>query len=320
MEKSPDWVRRVLAQYFAPLEFPDLDAKAETILQWCERDDVHLIAPDAFPLLLRETPDPPPWLFIKGSLEAFTGGIPLALVGTRRPCAYGLRAAHHFSRALVQAGATLVSGLARGIDAVAHGAAVLAGRPTVAVLAHGLDRIYPADNRGLSRQILDCGGCLVSEYPPGVTARPYFFPRRNRILSGLCHGTLVVEAGAKSGSLTTARHALDQNREVFVVPGPYYEPGFAGSHWLLQQGAKLVVCAEQVWEELAPGILPVESARPDDENSLRVFLRTHGIASLEEILNATGDEPRAVRAAIELARQQGWVVETAPQCFVYAGN
>ncbi len=280
-----------------------------------------ILLPEDFPVLLREMAHPPPRLFIKGDPKSLFEGFPLALVGTRRPSGYGLRAAHHFSRELVQAGVTLVSGLARGIDAVAHQAAVLAGRPTVAVLGHGLDRIYPLQNKTLAEEILAVGGCLVSEYPPGVGPQPFHFPRRNRILSGLCHGTLVVEAGRKSGSLITARHALDQNREVFVVPGPYFEEGFSGSHWLLQQGAKLVVCVEEILEEVLPGVLPLQPLFTDDNpNRLRDFLRTRGVASLEEIAAETGQDLRGIRQAIESAREAGWVIETSPQCFVYAGK
>lgn len=314
-------VKEVMAKHFSDLLSDDLDARTEKLLRWCEDEQVFILAPHQFPSLLQEIADPPPWLFVRGDLAALGALVPLALVGTRRPSPYGLRAAHHFAHEAAAAGFTLVSGLARGIDGVAHSAAVLKRQPTVAVLGHGLDRLYPTQHRALARDLLACGGCLVSEYPPGVGVQPFHFPRRNRILSGLSYGVLVVEAGEKSGSLITARHALEQNREVFVVPGPFFEKSFEGSHWLLRQGAKVVTRISDITEEWAPGVLPLEPCPPPaDENGLRSFMKTRGVASLEEILAQTGEPLPRLRQALETAREQGWVVESGPQKFVYAGR
>lgn len=277
---------------------------------------------DAFPSLLQQIPDPPERLYALGNPEILQQGFWLALVGTRRPSPYGLRAAHAFSRRMLAAGFHLISGLARGIDAVAHRASLLARRPTVAVLGHGLDRIYPAQHRGLAQDIVEAGGCLLSEYPPGTPPQPYHFPRRNRLISGMSSGVLVVEAGLKSGSLTTARHAGDQGREVFVVPGPYDCPGFLGSHWLIQQGAKLVLSLDQVIEELRPGQLPFATVLPSaaSGNPIRELLKLRGVVGLDELVLKSEQSLAQIHQALESLREEGAVVEIAPQKFAYAGE
>lgn len=204
----------------------------------------------AYPTLLKEIHDYPPLLFVIGN-AALLSQEQLAVVGSRRPSKAGAIDAHHFSKALVENGFVLTSGLASGIDSYAHEGALAAGSDsTIAVLAHGLDGIYPKRNQNLAAKIINNGGALVSEFPIGVMPKPEFFPRRNRIISGLSLGVLVVEAAIKSGSLITAYCALEQNREVFAIPGSIHNPVARGCHQLIKDGAKLVESYQDIIEEL----------------------------------------------------------------------
>jgi DNA processing protein len=197
--------------------------------------------------------DPPPALWVEGSSSALaTDGI--AVVGSRKATPYGRAAAEMLSRELASLGATVVSGLARGIDAAAHRGALAGSGVTVGVLGSGLDRLYPAEHRQLVREICRSGGAVVSELPPGTSPLPRHFPRRNRIISGLSWGVLVVEADRLSGSLITARLGLEQGREVFAVPGNITSPASAGSNLLLAGGAKLVQQGLDALEELPPEV------------------------------------------------------------------
>jgi DNA protecting protein DprA len=172
----------------------------------------------------------------------------LAVVGTRHPSPYGAGAARRFGQQSAEAGWTVVSGLARGIDTFAHEAALEGGGRTLAVLGSGLDRLYPRENEGLARRIADGRGCVISEFPLGVDPAASNFPRRNRIISALSRGTLVVEAGNDSGALITARYALDQGREVFAVPGAILSPHTRGTHGLIKEGASLVESFKDILE------------------------------------------------------------------------
>ncbi len=204
---------------------------------------------EAYPSLLREIPQSPPVLFVRGSAgPQFEQA--LAVVGTRRVTPYGREVCEQFCAAVARTGVAIVSGLARGVDAIAHRMAVDEGAPTAAVLAGGIDGVYPRENAGLAERVL-ANGCIVSEYPPGVKTRPDYFPRRNRIISGLARATLVVEAGMTSGALHTANHALEQNREVFAVPGSVFSRQSEGTNRLIRESAaKLVGSAEELCEEL----------------------------------------------------------------------
>lgn len=202
-----------------------------------------------FPPLLREIPDPPLILHVRGNLDCLATPA-VAVVGARRCTSQGRALAERFAKALGECGLTIVSGLALGIDAHAH-RGTLAGRgTTIACLGSGLDRIYPRSHERLVQQIVSAGGLLLSEYSPEVSAKPFHFPERNRIISGLCLGTLVVEASEKSGSLITARMALEQGRDVFVLPGPVDSLVSGGCHRLIREGAELVVTPEQIIESL----------------------------------------------------------------------
>ncbi|HWR35537.1 MAG TPA: DNA-processing protein DprA [Clostridia bacterium] len=202
-----------------------------------------------FPLTLQEIYDPPLALFVTGAVETLTRpGI--AVVGTRHPTPYGLGMAERLSCDLAARGLIIFSGMARGVDSAAHRGAVNAGGRTVAVFGTGVDVLYPRENRKLAEQIVANGGALVSEFPMGTTPQPHNFPIRNRIISGISSGVLVVEAGEYSGTRITARCALEQSREVFAVPGNVTNKLSWGPNTLIKQGAKLVATWEDVWEEL----------------------------------------------------------------------
>jgi DNA processing protein len=203
-----------------------------------------------YPARLRHIADPPLTLAVRGSLDA-PDEPAVAVVGMRRASEYGRRVAGEIGRELAQAGITVVSGLAAGIDAAAHRAALAAGGRTIAVLGTGVDRVYPSWHVELARAIA-AQGALVSEFACGVEPRPYHFPRRNRVISGLSLGTVVVEAAEQSGSLITAEFAVQQNRQVYAVPGPLGVAGHRGPHRLIQEGAKLFTRIEDIVQDLAP--------------------------------------------------------------------
>lgn len=206
------------------------------------------LASACYPENLRHIYDPPPYLYVKGEITGQDQNA-VAVIGSRDASAYGLRAADTISRDLAASAITIVSGMARGIDSQAHRAALAAGGRTIAVLGSGLDVVYPAENRRLYNAIAS-HGAIVSEFPMGTEPNSYNFPARNRIISGLSLGILVVEAGLKSGSLITARLALDQGRDVFAVPGSVYSERSRGAHQLLRSGARLVEGAADILEEL----------------------------------------------------------------------
>jgi DNA processing protein len=231
------------------LRHPDKRA-IELDLEWQAQPGNRILTchdPD-YPALLQEISDPPPLLYVHGNVQVLQEP-QLAMVGSRNPTAAGRQTAIDFARHLSAAGLVITSGLALGIDAAGHQGALDAGAPTIAVMGTGLDRVYPARNRGLAHQIAGVGA-LVSEFPPGTPPRAEHFPRRNRIISGLSLGTLVVEAAIRSGSLISARYALEQGREVFAIPGSIHNPLARGCHHLIRQGAKLVETAQDVMDEL----------------------------------------------------------------------
>lgn len=201
-----------------------------------------------YPIRLKEIEEPPPVLYVRGELRA-EDEFAVAMVGTRLATAYGKEVARQLAGELARNRITVVSGLARGIDFIAHQAALEAGGRTIAVLGCGVDIIYPPEARKLSEQIIQ-HGALVSDYPLGTAPDASNFPPRNRIISGISLGTLVVEAGLDSGALITAAFALEQGREVFAVPGNIYSKGSQGTNRLIQQGAKLVRCVDDMLEEL----------------------------------------------------------------------
>jgi DNA processing protein len=202
-----------------------------------------------YPALLAEIPAPPPLLYIKGKIDPiFTYRI--AVVGSRKVTIYGRRTTEKIAYNLALNKIVIVSGLALGVDTIAHQACLKAGAPTIAVLANGLDKIYPITNANLAQQIISQKGSLVSEFPLGTLPLKQHFPRRNRIISGLCQAVLITEAALKSGSLLTANHALEQNRDVFAIPGSIYNQNSEGTNSLIKQGAKLATSAQDILLEL----------------------------------------------------------------------
>lgn len=233
------------------LSKPD-QAVLESDLEWLQQPGHHLIAWDdaRYPALLRDIPSPPAALYADGDAESLW--LPqLAVVGSRNPTAGGVENARTFALELVAGGLAITSGLAAGIDRTAHAAAMEGGGRTVAVTGTGLDLVYPAANRKLAAAIRT-QGVLVSEFPPGTGPHRSHFPSRNRIISGLSLGVLVIEAGLNSGSLITARLAAEQGREVFALPGSIHNPMSKGCHRLIRDGAKLVESVADIVQELAP--------------------------------------------------------------------
>jgi DNA processing protein len=237
-------------------------------LAWHEQPGNHLLTfrDPAYPPLLRQIPDPPPLLYVHGDVASLST-LQLAIVGSRNPTVSGRRTAREFASCLAGAGLTITSGLALGIDTASHAGALAVDKLTVAVMGTGLDRVYPAANRELAHRIAE-RGALVSEFFIGTAPRPENFPRRNRIISGLSLGTLVVEAATRSGSLISARCAAEQGREVFAIPGSIHNPLSRGCHALIRQGAKLVETAQDILDELGslaatgiakPKSVPVEN-------------------------------------------------------------
>ena len=220
-------------------------------LCWLEAPDHHLLVctSDDFPLLLREIPGAPAALFVAGDPTCLWSP-QIAIVGARRASSAGLANARAFAKTFAQAGNVITSGMAEGIDGAAHEGALEGAGKTIAVLGTGADVVYPRRHKELAARIIE-NGALVSEFAPGTPGKPEFFPRRNRIIAGLSLGTLVVEAGLKSGSLITARFAGEQGREVFALPGSIHSPLSRGTHQLIRDGARLVETAEEVLEELS---------------------------------------------------------------------
>ena len=304
-----------LARYLPDGEEPETWARR--VREWCRSRLVSLLLPEVPEFFrLREIADPPRLLFVAGD-PACLALDSVAVVGSRRPSSYGLRAALCFSRALAERGYSVVSGLARGIDAAAHRAALSANGRTTAVLAHGMDRVYPSANSGLAQEIVSRGGCLVSEYPPGVPPLRHHFPARNRLVSALSLGVVVVEAKPRSGSLITARCALDQNREVFVVPGAFDDAGYEGSHRLIQQGAKLVTSLGDLEEEF-PHRSKTTSSTGTEWLGLRDLFRRHdGELRLSDV---DGDEVVLLLPRLEEGKRLGKICEIYPQHFVWVGS
>ncbi|MEK7612140.1 MAG: DNA-processing protein DprA [Patescibacteria group bacterium] len=207
-----------------------------------------------FPAPLKEISHTPFGLYVRGNKDTLTKPA-IAIIGTRKASKAGMELARTFARSLAEHGITIVSGLAFGVDSAAHRGALDADGSTIAVLGNGLDTVYPKSNLHLAEEIIDRSGAIVSEYPPETPSLPHRFLERNRIVSGLSLGILVIEAPTRSGSLATARFALDQNRDIFVIPGPVTNPNYAGSHALIQAGAALVTSPEDILKLLPEAVV-----------------------------------------------------------------
>lgn len=254
-------------------------------------------ASDDYPRPLEILPDPPPALFVWGKLQE-RDRFAIGVVGTRKPSAYGRMVAERFTRDLCEAGLTIISGGALGVDTVAHRTALESGGRTIAILGSGLGNMYPSENRALFRRIADSGGAVVSEYHWHAAPDAWRFPVRNRLIAAWGLGTLVVEAPEASGALITARHAIEYGREVFAVPGSIDNPKSRGCHALIKDGAALAECAEDILSALK-----IQSEPRERTLNLPLLTETQ-----EKLLNALDLEPRHLDA---LARQVGLPVHTA---------
>jgi len=270
------------------------------------------LADNDYPALLLEIPDPPPFIYVYGNLPMHVNNI--AIVGSRHATQYGLSTTKHLSRDLVKHGLTIISGMARGIDTAAHEGALAAGGKTVAVLGSGLARIYPRENEKLYHQIAK-NGAVISEFPLDAEPEGHHFPLRNRIISGLSLGTVIVEATLRSGSLITARLAAEQNREVFAVPGSIKSFKSTGTHTLIKQGARLVEQSQDIMDEIAhlldrsviaPGmnekVHPAATSTSAKETSVLQVLEPYPIHidDLVRKLNMPASELAAILLRLEL--------------------
>jgi DNA processing protein len=287
-------------------------AAGARVLTWQSQD---------YPPLLREIPDPPPVLYVRGTLtdrDAWAVGV----VGTRRASAYGREVTLRLSRALARSGVTIVSGLARGVDAVAHRAALEEGGRTIAVLGSGVDRIYPPEHRELAQEIVR-RGAVVSDYYVGTPPEACNFPPRNRIISGLSLGVLVTEAGKRSGALITADYAAEQGRDVFAVPGSILMRGSAGTNALIQEGARIVLGPEDILEELNLTMIAEQTearyALPADETEAAILshLSTEP-AHVDEIGRKTGLPIARVTSVLALMELKGMVRQAGGMKYVIA--
>lgn len=279
-----------LAHAIATFDWHLVDAD----LQWEARDSHHLVtwADPEYPRLLREIDASPMVLYARGDLVCFHQPT-IAMVGTRKPSVMGGETAHYFARELSRRGLSIASGLALGIDACVHQGCLDGGGRTIAVMGTGIDVIYPYRHRQLAEKIIDHGGLLVSEFPLKTSPIAGHFPRRNRIISGLSLITLVVEAAIKSGSLITARLAMEQNRDVMAIPGSIHNLQARGCHHLLQQGAKLVTSIEDVLDELKLDYQSSNLDQPDElvlasDNENLVHCIGFEITSIDQIVIRSG--------------------------------
>ncbi|WP_457665633.1 DNA-processing protein DprA [Thiolapillus sp.] len=311
------------------LQAPDWQ-QVDADQRWLEPPNCHFLplTSPRYPQTLADLTDAPLGLFLLGQ-PASLYAPQIAMVGSRNPSRGGEQTAQEFARHFARSGIAVTSGLALGIDTASHRGALSGGGPTLAVMATGLDRVYPASNRDLAHEIAD-NGALVSEFPPGTSPRRGHFPRRNRIISGLSLGVLVVEAALKSGSLITARLAGEQNREVFAIPGSIHNPLARGCHRLIREGAKLVETAADVLEELAPKLQQfliepgpaadrkeTTAAVPEDEEH-RQLLDAMGYDPVptDTLVERTGLPPEAVSSMLLLLEMEGRVSSEPGGLFV----
>ncbi|MDH5619591.1 MAG: DNA-processing protein DprA [Gammaproteobacteria bacterium] len=287
----------------AAITSPD-EAAIAAAIAWLGEDRHYLVAwgDDAYPEMYTQIPGPPLVLYVNGDIDALH--LPaLAIIGSRNPTQGGRRNAHDFSRHLARRGFVIVSGLAQGIDAAAHEGALDAGGKTIAFLGTGIDRVYPPGNRELAHAIA-ANGALVSEYPLGAAPERWHFPERNRLISGLSLGTLVVEAARRSGSLITARLAAEQGREVFALPGSIHNPLARGCHELIRQGAKLVETAADILAELSP--LAGHMLETTEESTAGDAPPDLGDDDYDELRRVLGYDPVSID---ELEKQSGLTID-----------
>jgi len=254
-------------------------------------------------------PTPPELVYFNGTLPAKR--VPtVAIVGTRKPTSYGREVAYRLAYDLAKRGVVVVSGLALGIDAIAHKAALEARGTTLAILANSVDSIYPRAHETLAKEIIASGGAILSEYEPPTSARSYQFLARNRIVSGISDAVVVVEAAARSGTLSTAAHALEQGKDLFVVPGNITSPLSAGCNALLKRGAYPATCAEDILEVIAPGLLEPQAMLPLGTTPLEstiISLLQSGVRDGDQLQERSGAEPSTFSQAMTLMEINGTI-------------
>ncbi|MGZ8192916.1 MAG: DNA-processing protein DprA [Methylobacter sp.] len=291
-------------------------------LAWLEQSNNSVITfnDPNYPPQLKEISDPPPLLFVRGNPELLSAP-QIAIVGSRNPSSLGLETARNFAKTLSHSGFVITSGLALGIDAASHQGALNAKGYTIAVAGTGLDRVYPARHKDLAIQIVNTGA-MISEFPPGTTAKANHFPRRNRIISGLCQGLLVVEAAKQSGSLITARMALEQNREVFAIPGSIHNPLARGCNALIREGAKLVETTQDILEELNQYNQQYENSLPVDmQSTLDLEQQTllnrvmFSPTSIDDLVEDTGESVEIISSMLLILELQGYIEAAAGGCY-----
>ncbi|MAF79546.1 DNA-protecting protein DprA [bacterium] len=285
-----------------------------------------LLEDEKFPFLLKEIPDPPKRLYYKGSLPFDAPGV--GIVGTRKVSPQGRALARSVAEELSRGGFFIMSGLALGVDGAAHEGALLGGCGTLAILANGLNSVYPRQHEGLARKILDKGGALVSEYDLDSPPYPNQFLERNRIISGLSIATVFIEVPIRSGALVTARHALSQGREVLVFPGPYQDKNFEGSHMLLRNGARIVTSAKEILEDVTSLLsnypklnykggtssntaLSLDELK--DENQRKVYTvlcKSQKPLTVDNILKITKLEPQIANQTLTFLLLSGFIEES----------
>jgi DNA processing protein len=322
-ETSQTWARLGLkADSIAALNNPDW-AVIDADLHWLDQanNTVITIQDAAYPDLLKQLPDPPPLLFVRGNVELLSQP-QIAIVGSRNPSSQGKATAFEFAKSLSQCGFVITSGLALGIDAASHQGALNVGGGTIAVVGTGLDRVYPAKHKDLATEII-ATGAMVSEFPLGTQAKANHFPRRNRIISGLSQGLLVVEAAKQSGSLITARMALEQNREVFAIPGSIHNPLARGCNALIREGAKLVETTQDILEEFHQYNQQHENLINNSmQSTLDLAQQTllnrvlFSPTAIDDLVQECGQSVETISAMLLILELQGYLEATAGGCYV----
>lgn len=317
--RHTSWDEALITEFFAWKRTVD-----ETVIQaQLSRDNIQCLtqADPAYPPLLREIYDPPLALFVRGTLAHLQ--TPLAVVGTRANTPYGKQVTEEIVSELARRGLTIVSGLALGIDGLAHTATLAAAGRTIAVLGTGIDRdhVYPAAHKLLANRIVERGGAVISEYPPGSLPTQYSFPRRNRIIAGISQGTLVIEAGEGSGALITAQCSLDNNREVFAIPQNITSPTAVGVNQLIKMGAKVVTSIEDIFEALnlktiatPPSAAPITPDSPTEASLLPHLSRV--AIHIDELIKKSALPSPTVTGALTLMEMKGKVKNLGGMMYV----
>lgn len=294
-------------------------------LQYCQEHGVHLLTEGSpsYPSRLREIVDPPLVLFAQGNLELLQAGHAVALVGSRKPSNFSINLAYSIARDLSEAGVSVVSGLAAGIDSYAHRGALDGRGGTVAVLGNGIDVLYPRSNRGLYGRIRE-RGVLITEFPVGARPLKHHFPLRNRVISGLSQGTVVVEASGRSGALITAESALEQGREVMALPGKAGSEAFQGNNLLIKQGAYLVENAADIGEVLGVDVakscgLEKKLAFSDVEHNILKVIGDERV-SLRDIQRQVPDPVSRIASALTLLELKGAIMQYPGKYYMRAGE